>query len=347
MRVKFILFFFLLADLVSGQEALQLSYSLLENKSFYFINKKEDGILSICNAELKFDDIPRVTDMKVFEDDKSSICWDIDGNMISYTSKFGNKNGIQFKLHLDTLEKRNIYEKKRFYDSIAKDLNAKYPDDEDYFDAMLSFSVKESSNVKSLGLRIPTRIYALIAFYGKDSESFAFSFINILDGYLFYIRYGDEISIWNFHSSDNSWKEQKTYSFDSNMYFKASKDFLPGEENFKFNSIKDSLFFQGHFKAIRQNDNIFIVNQDHGAIYWIGDEAIYKVGQVDIGNYKYQVLNQNLFIEDKDNEQIIFFSKVEKLSNEHPFPKVHSIITEKEYTEKFKIVLKNIDYSNN
>jgi len=95
------------------------------------------------------------------------------------------------------------------------------------------------------------------------------------------------------------------------------------------------------FKVIQQNDETFIINQTYGAIYWLAPKAIYRVGQIDIENYNQKILNRQLFIEDRDNNQLIFFANVERLNQVKPFPKVKIIANNKEFNEMFKYVTDN------
>jgi hypothetical protein len=106
----------------------------------------------------------------------------------------------------------------------------------------------------------------------------------------------------------------------------------------QFKAIKDSLFFDGHFKIIAQNEHKFIINREHGLIYYLGKKEIARIGKVDVTD-DYPVLRgKKLFIEDRDNNEIIFFAPVSWEKNRHPKPKVRTM-NEQEIKEKFRYVM--------
>ena len=104
------------------------------------------------------------------------------------------------------------------------------------------------------------------------------------------------------------------------------------------NGITDSLFFDGHFKIIKQYDQTFIINREHALIYHMGEKAIKRIGKVVIeGDYP-AIRGKKLFIEDRDNSQIIFFAPVTWEDNDLPKPRVR-VMNEAEMKEKFKYVM--------
>ena len=114
---------------------------------------------------------------------------------------------------------------------------------------------------------------------------------------------------------------------------------LPQKEKYIPYAIKDTMFFKGHFRTINQNDQIFFVHLQHGGIYYLSEKTIDKIGQVDLTNYKFQLKGDNIFIEDRDNNQLIFFAPVEWMRDDLPKPNVRIITDEKEFKEMFKYVL--------
>jgi len=130
----------------------------------------------------------------------------------------------------------------------------------------------------------------------------------------------------------------------SYLIFDADLKKFIGEDSMKYYSqIKDagiSLFFKGHFHAFNYYNENFLINLNYGGIYWLAPKAIYRVGQIDMENYPKKLLNQKLFIEDKDNEQLIFFALVKRLTQDKPFPKI-KVLTDSEFNDLFKHVLDN------
>lgn len=111
---------------------------------------------------------------------------------------------------------------------------------------------------------------------------------------------------------------------------------FPSKEKMIFNAIADSLFFDGHFKVIAQGKERFAINLNHGGIYHLGSKQIKKVGQVNLANYNRKLLGKKRFVHNKDKNEIIFFAKVEKISE--PFPKTRVILSDEEFKELFRNV---------
>ncbi len=131
------------------------------------------------------------------------------------------------------------------------------------------------------------------------------------------------------------WEETITYSMDSvSLNSETPMEYLPTKHKTIINSVKDSAFFTGHFKVIYQKDEIFMINIHHGNIYWIGPQSIELVGKIDIQNYPVELLGRRFFIEDRDSNQIILFSKVERMNEDLPFLSI-KVMNSKETQEKF------------
>ena len=160
----------------------------------------------------------------------------------------------------------------------------------------------------------------------------------------FYLRDPDAFYIWQCElpkkGSIGEWKQLAVYvTPEIDMEYpprKYSESF--NKKKVKYNSIKDSLFMDGHFKVIIQNENTFIINRNHGNIYLVAKKKIIRIGKVDVENNYPKLGGKALFIEDRDNNQIIFFAKVEWVKNKYPKPKV-KIMDKEEMNEKFKYVL--------
>ena len=120
---------------------------------------------------------------------------------------------------------------------------------------------------------------------------------------------------------------------------KFYKDCLPTLENAHYNAITDTLFFDGNFKAYSHNEKIWFINQKHGGIYYLGEKNIEKIGILQVDNIHFLIDGIKLFIEDRDNKQLIFFAPVEWMRDDLPKPNVRIITDEKEFKEMFKYVL--------
>src|SRR5690606_35317512 len=116
--------------------------------------------------------------------------------------------------------------------------------------------------------------------------------------------------------------------------FLVDDRYMPLAEDFSFNSIDDPLFYIGHFKAIRQNGNRYIVNTTHGAVYRIDREKIIKIAQIDLKGYE-GIAGQNLFIDDKDNNQLLFFGEVQRLADGEGFPQMEVLTNKKQISKRF------------
>lgn len=157
--------------------------------------------------------------------------------------------------------------------------------------------------------------------------------------YLFYIRNRKELSVWHFtypqdkniKSKPSDWRELVTYSIDTipfiagSPYISMGRDstkHLPFGEHHLYQSIQDTSFFKGNFKIIRQDKNTFCINLHLGDIYHIGKESIVKVGEVNVKDYPRWLLSKPLFIEDRDNNELIFLANVKRTNEAAPFPKI-------------------------
>ncbi|MFW5872910.1 MAG: hypothetical protein ACOCVN_02875 [bacterium] len=110
-------------------------------------------------------------------------------------------------------------------------------------------------------------------------------------------------------------------------------ELLPDYKKAAYNAFADEEFFDGHFKAYSHNDNIYIINQKHGNIYFLGAYSIERIGRIEVENYKYKIDNIKVFIEDKDNNRIIVFAEVQWFASDYPIPPIISITDETQLVE--------------
>jgi len=163
---------------------------------------------------------------------------------------------------------------------------------------------------------------------------------------VFYLRDKDAFYIWDCllptkGEWNTQWNELAVFTapaFDMNYVPRKFSDSYTGTKTIQ-NSIKDSLFFNGHLKVIDQNNEKFIINREHGSIYYLGKKEIEKIGNISLNDYYFKIKGKRVFIEDRDNRQIIFFAPVEWSRDDLPKPKVKIITNEKEFKEMFKYVL--------
>ena len=121
------------------------------------------------------------------------------------------------------------------------------------------------------------------------------------------------------HDEDDDWEELITYSSDTTGSYKKPTDIgsrfnvlLSGDKHV-YNAIADSAFFDGFLNVIPQGEESFVVNLKWGGIYHIGQSKIEKVGQIDLAQYPKWLLGRRIYIEDQDAQELVFFSKVERI----------------------------------
>lgn len=159
-----------------------------------------------------------------------------------------------------------------------------------------------------------------------------------------YLRDKCVFYIWEFHISDNystnQWTEVATYTSPNvdTLYRPLKYSNSYSGTRTSYNAVADSLFFEGHFKVIIQNNESYVINREHGKIYHLGKDSINLIGTVDFTN-KYSVIRgQRFFIEDRDSNEIIFFAPVKWNSTPYPKPNVR-IMDNIELKDKFKFIL--------
>ena len=111
---------------------------------------------------------------------------------------------------------------------------------------------------------------------------------------------------------------------------------LPDTTHFLPCTITDTAFFRGHNKAIQQGNQHWLINTSHGAIYYLADYGVIKVAQIEnFQNYPAALLQRRLFIEDRDEGELIFFSRLIRTDREAPLPKYRSLITPRAISQRF------------
>lgn len=88
---------------------------------------------------------------------------------------------------------------------------------------------------------------------------------------------------------------------------------------------KEPEFFYGPFHAIQQGGNYFIISRRLNVIYHIDENRIVPIAR--LKGMPHKVFGGKFYIEDRDNQQLIFFSPVEWLG-EHPVRPKYKVITD-------------------
>ena len=184
----------------------------------------------------------------------------------------------------------------------------------------------------------------------KDKDEVTYDFVTLnRDTHLFFVRDGRKLSVWKYaypvirqKNEDSDWQEVITYTSDSiyvppekSFYYKPNYAFHASKEKTICSAIDDTLFFKGHFKAIRQDGETYLINLKHGAIYHLQEKKIVRIGKLDVGNQKFAVPEGQLFIEDRDNRRLIFFGKVKQEGRPEKFPRFIEILTKEDLRTVF------------
>jgi len=157
-----------------------------------------------------------------------------------------------------------------------------------------------------------------------------------------YLRDSNALYIWKCSDYDSSkkgiWQEVNVYTSSKVNLNSPPLKYSPSYSGTKTisNSICDSLFFDGHFKVIPQGNEVFIINREHGYIYHVGSTAIIRIGVVELTNDYPKIQGKQLFIEDRDNNEIIFFAPVIWDEIDLPRPTVR-IMTEGEIQKQLHV----------
>jgi hypothetical protein len=171
--------------------------------------------------------------------------------------------------------------------------------------------------------------------------------IDVLDSTLihYYLRDDEELTIWSFDyppagelPQKDGWRELITYTKREQPDKREGQKpyrLLPGGDKTQLSSVSDESFFTGHFKVIRQDKQLFIINLNHGAVYHLGPEKIEKVAQLQPVPEERTIRGRRLFIEDRDNGELIFFAPVSLLGPRERLPKMRLILTREAFEEAF------------
>ncbi len=117
----------------------------------------------------------------------------------------------------------------------------------------------------------------------------------------------------NAHRVYNKWKRVEPTQTDN--------PYLPSGKKHKYQSIVDSAFFVGQFKVIKQGSNRYFINTQHGAIYTLSSDSLVRIGQIEMDNYL-PLNDKNIFVEDRDNNELIFFAPVNWGNSNLPKPQI-------------------------
>jgi hypothetical protein len=187
-------------------------------------------------------------------------------------------------------------------------------------------------------------------FEKNDLTDFDFWYHPHNNEYHFYQRTNRNFMLWRYtggtkkDTAFSDWHLEHFYASDSTCAIPALKEMpgwmgrllLPDTTHFLPCTITDTAFFRGHNKAIQQGNQHWLINTSHGAIYYLADYGVVKVAQVEnFRDYPEAILQQRLFVEDRDRGELVFFSKLIRTDREAPLPKYRSLLTPREVTQRF------------
>lgn len=340
----------LFSSIVQGQS---LNYCAIERGNFFIGLREKDGYWTdiIRMSDLNKKSYPEITYTGILLDDSSfPYCWKHYRDRVVLIEAY--RNVVLLKNY--PLEYRDSLVIKQYYDSLKVELTKRYPNQDEFEEANLQIAFKEAAKIEE-NVILPATSFirqqyqSQVSRYNKAGE-LSYDFIPVNHKlFMFYIRTDDEFTVWKFHypplgeeSEATNWDEVITYSSDSTyspLVKRRDSDVLPSGEKHVFNAIQDTSFFNGHFKAIMQEKHLFLINIEHGGIYLVSDKSIDKIGQLkDLESYPTWIFNKKVFIEDKDNKRLIFFSEVEQLRKDLPFPNLLIIKEEQAFKKYFPYI---------
>lgn len=352
-------FVFLFLIDMTGQN---LNYTAIQDKSLFMNLREKDGYISdvIRESNVYKKEIPKITFTSILLSNFFPHCWKIYESQIVLIEGFG-RSPFSSVLSIKNfpMEKRDSILASKYYDSLRVEFRRSYPNPEEFQKATMQRLFKEAEKIQENNFAPASHIlrgyisqpFPNVRFKAnKLIESFSYDFIPVNHKlFMFYIRTDDEFTVWKFHypplgeeSEATNWDEVITYSSDSTYsppVKRRDSDVLPSGEKHVFNAIQDTSFFNGHFKAIMQEKHLFLINIAHGGIYLVSDKSIDKIGQLkDLESYPTWIFNKKVFIEDKDNKRLIFFSEVEQLRKDLPFPNLLIIKEEQAFKKYFPYI---------
>lgn len=339
-----------------------IEYSVIVNEKFY----KSKDVERIECYNLEFSSLPLITNIQ----DKRSLnfskfpyefplCWKINNNTVlnvysgggSYPSSRYSVGLLEFRLlgKKDSAQLR--LEHLSFEDSLKSLSLSKEEIGKAYaYKNISSISTTKFDRIAPIVSRFDN-FYFVKESSNKVIENLGYDMLVQKDTYIFFLRTGRKFTIWkatinyeNQYSILTDWREEVTYTSDSTYQSLIKEPVLnaviPSGKKHLYQSIEDKLFFHGHFKVIQQKDHLFLVNTNHGAIYYIGEKGVHKIGQIKIHRssrrnglnfYPKWILGERIFIEDKDENRLIILKfHVEQLRDDLPFPNITVIESEEE-----------------
>ena len=291
--------------------------------------------------------------------------WVLDSNRVLTVESLGRNDDKRFTLtqtmllNKDSLTKDgvNLEEFKRIYKE-----NWEF-----YLDADLARQPIDLFRIRPLNdwwnVQYNHTFFENITFLQRYAETFKrnkitdvdFCYLSNGDKYHFYQRTENNLFIWSYNGGAkketlfSDWLLEWHYSRDSvfrmpnleelevlRKHRGLGQSLLPDTTHFLPCTITDTAFFRGHNKAIQQGNQHWLINTSHGAIYYLADYGVVKVAQIEnFRDYPPAILQQRLFVEDRDRGELMFFSKLIRTDREAPLPKYRSLLTPREVTQRF------------
>lgn len=128
------------------------------------------------------------------------------------------------------------------------------------------------------------------------------------------------------YTTMNSEKESPIYKYWT---------FYSGEKT-QFNAITDSLFFEGNYKVIMQNDQTYLFNRKYGHIYLLTDTEVIRIGTIRLTDEYPAIKGHKYIIEDRDRGSILLFAPVDWHDDIHPKPTIE-VLSEQEFYQRYKL----------
>ena len=341
-------------------------YSLIQKKYFYVGFSEEITLLNYVNCyDLLHSSnsfFTRLTVRIKSDNYEFPFCWDIYYDTLfsiaSRQTREFRKRVYFFQTKLSKLSQDEIFKQ----DSIGSAaLEKEYPELESRLDVVGDRLMKKEieSNFRRV-IPITSSFSELEGIYAemneqplKNKDIITYDFVTLnRDTHLFFVRDDRKLSVWKYaypvigqKNEDSDWQEVITYTSDStyippekSFYYKPNYAFHASKEKTVCSAIDDTLFFKGHFKAVQQDGETYLINLKHGAIYHLQEKKIVRIGELDIGNQKFSLAEGQTFIEDRDNRRLIFFGKVAQVGRPEKFPSFIEILTK----EDLRMVFPNI-----
>lgn len=167
--------------------------------------------------------------------------------------------------------------------------------------------------------------------------------------YHFYLHTARSLMIWKWkypqlytdEKSEKNWQIERFYGLDKQVFLPLpgialGNPILPKAARFSPQSIVDTAFFRGHNHVVWQGKHSWLVNTNHGAIYYLAKNRVVKVAQIEyFKDYPAIFLGKRLFIEDRDKGELLFFNNITHLVPDLPLFKHRCLLDERESRQTF------------